>query len=221
MTPRITICIPSRSESATPTMLTLAAVVNWLTANGMMGRLLNFQATNTSDGRNRLVLDALTYSEEKPTHIFWMDSDQVVPADIIGLLLSHRLPVVGCFYSTRIPPYRLSGELCNPASWDEGGLGPAKCLPGGCCLIEMSVYENVPPPWYFDHYEKEAIRDGNPFGHVGEDENFTRGCIRAGYVPMCDINSSYKVGHQGTVIKMIGGDLGICGGIDMKDLKSR
>lgn len=219
--PRISVAIPSHNMSCTSTMLCLATLVTHMSASGILGGLFNIQASDIANGRNMLVKRVQEKSGDAASHILWIDSDQSFPNDGASRLLSHNIPIVGCNYSTRIPPYRVAGRLMDDDAWGNGGLQPAKILPGGFCLVSMDVYKKIPSPWYTEHFEEEAINENNPFGHVLDDDNFCRKAREYGYTPMCDCDYSRYIGHQGSIIKMLDGDLGPGGIIDLEDLNKR
>lgn len=201
--------------------LCLATLVTHMSAHGILGGLFNKQASDIANGRNLLVKDVKEKTGQPATHILWIDSDQSFPNNGASRLLSHNLPIVGCNYSTRIPPYRVAGRLMDDDAWAKGGLQPAKILPGGFCLVSMEVYERISAPWYTEHFEEASICEGNPFGHVLDDDNFCRKARECGYTPMCDCDYSRFIGHQGSVIKMLDGDLGPGGVINLEELSER
>jgi hypothetical protein len=196
-------------------MIANMTLVSHATSAGILGAICNTQFSNISNARNMLVREVKNKGGDPCTHLLWIDSDQLIPGDALKVLLSHDLPFVGAFYSTRVPPYRVAGRLLNDDDWSKGGLSPARCMPGGCCLVKMSVYDAMDAPWYTEHYEKESVTEKNPFGFVAEDENFSRRTIAMGLGPVCDVDLSYRVGHQGSVIKSLNGIFGDTGALEL------
>ncbi len=126
------------------------------------------------------------------THILFIDSDQSFPPTTLRRLLSHRLPVVACNVATKtvvpspLPTARHkgpgSGHLVHPK-----GTGVERVWRVGCgiMMVEMSVFDRVPPPWFEVRYIPE-IDD-----FEGEDWYFCRRLEEHG------IGVSEEVGHWG------------------------
>jgi hypothetical protein len=165
--------------------------------SNLLGAIFNEQTSDIALGRNGLV-DRVR-REGDLTHILWIDSDQVFPDDSLERLLARNRDVVGCFYSTRMPPYRIVGQLRNPEDWDKGGLAPATQMSGGFVLVKMNVYDriggNIPYEEWFD--PKEATPE-NKLGFVSDDSVFTRRALAAGCEVYCDVDLSKEIGHVGS-----------------------
>lgn len=112
--------------------------------------------------RNKLVEEA---TRAKASHIFFLDSDMIVPADTLTKLLSRRLPVVAGNYTYGSFTYgsfsagvvsvarnkRPDGRLdFIPLSDLTAGLysRPGMVVGTGCMLIEMSVFSKLEKPYF-------------------------------------------------------------------------
>jgi hypothetical protein len=145
------------------------------------------------------VREALAY-EPKATHLLWIDSDMKVPSDGLVKLLDHDKDIVGTFYNKRVPPYETVGHLIDSKDIHKGGLRLADVMPGGFVLVKREVYEALSPPWYRESYDKHLATEIDPDGTVGEDVNFSRAVIKAGYDIWCDLDLSFTVGHVGEIV---------------------
>jgi hypothetical protein len=199
-TPVVAICIPSMSSMCTDTALSLIALVQRATNLGIKVITINYQCCVISHSRNQLVVKALAFDNPKVTHILWVDSDMTVPQTALERLLSHDKDVVGSFYSRRTFPHTTAGCLIGTHDVAKGGLYPASLMPHGCCLVKRKVYETIKGPWYFEHYDDAQICEGDDFGHVSEDSNFTTQCIKHGFEVFCDADLTFETGHIGSAI---------------------
>jgi len=204
-TPTVALCIPSMSTWCADTALSIIALVQRATKCGIKVITINYQCCVISHSRNQLVVKALSFNDPPVTHILWVDSDMSVPHTALERLLAHDKDVVGSFYSRRTFPHTTAGVL-TPSTTGEfpdvskGGLHPASLMPHGCCLVKRKVYEAIEGPWYFEHYDANVICEGDNFGHVSEDANFTIQCLKHGFEVFCDADLTFETGHVGTTI---------------------
>ncbi len=133
------------------------------------------------------------------THLFFLDDDHIIDwkgrqganqdYDIVRKLLKHEKPIVGALYYQR-------GGSCRPVLMkrgkdggyyflrdDEitGGLQRVDVQGGGCMLIDMKVFEEVPSPWF------------EPELQLGTDIQICEKARKAGFEVWCD--TSIVVGH--------------------------
>lgn|SRR5574337_504431 len=147
--------------------------------------------------RNKLVEEAF---RAKASHIFFLDSDMIVPRDALARLLSRRLPVVagnytyGSFTIGRLSTgvvsvarnRRPDGHLdFIPLSDLKEGIYsyPNMVVGTGCLLIEMDVFSKLEKPYF------KVTADDNGEMVEPEDYYFCKKCGEAG-IPMaldCDI----------------------------------
>lgn len=178
--PKVAICIPSGRTWEAEMAMSLVNVVRSTevetSLQWMMGSQITFQ-------RNELVRHSLKWSA---THLFWLDSDMVVPPSVIGELLRHDKDVVGATYLRKVAPYGLIGQIGQA----EGRLKPATLMPGGCMLVRAEVYNKLPWPWYYEE-QIEGVLQSEDFG-------FCKKATANGYEIWCDINLSQRVAHVGS-----------------------
>jgi len=117
---------------------------------------------------------------------FWVhNTDISCPPDIIPRLMAHNLPICGALYHTRAPPL-------EPTVWQEiapsgkqvisfklGEMVKADFIGMGACLIHMSVFKNIPKPffkWTLSFEDPE-----NPGLGCSEDFYFCKAARKRGY----------------------------------------
>lgn len=157
------------------------------------------RGTILSQMRNNLADDAI---EKGATHVLWVDSDMVFPADALVRLLAHRKPIVACNYSTRRPPCEPVAKSLDNTHWIytdhvSTGLEPAIACGMGLMLTETGVFTALPKPW-FDLGPVQTKTEGVKPAVIGEDFYF---CYYAngelGIHPYVDHDLSKMVGHVG------------------------
>lgn len=130
------------------------------------------------------------------THLLFIDSDMVFPADIAHRLLSHGQDIVLCDYATRIPPFRGTAMLSeNRDPVPDGATGLHEVVGGGlgCALVTRQVFERLERPWFaFEYLENGEWR--------GEDFHLFRKAREAGFKVFCDADASRAIGHVGTQV---------------------
>lgn len=170
----VLVCIPTRSEIDSRTAETALAIC----ANHQGGTTLCTIQAHPIDRCRNLCVSAFLQSPH--SHLFFLDSDVVPPADCLNVLLEADEPVVCGMY-----PLFLDNQLCTsvgirtqprgyrflaetpeePFYVDAGGMG--------CCLIAREVFQRVQPPWFqFSHKQD--------FSQEGEDIFFFEKCAEAG-----------------------------------------
>ena len=155
--------------------------------------LVNSRSSIVPLGRNQCVAAAQTV---KASHLLFLDSDMIFPADTLKKLLAHDKPVVGATYARRVPPFHAltvteEGEHAHITS----GLRRVRLLPTGCMLIRMSVFNSLPKPWFNLTAEGDQLR--------GEDYYFCEQLRATGFEIWCDGDLSVQLGHIGQKINRI------------------
>jgi len=146
--------------------------------------------------RRTLVEQAIAHSA---THMFFLDSDVVVPPDALVRLLSYDVPVVLASYPRRYDEdTRIIGRvLQGPDAPRHPLLTPMASAPLGCALIDLSVFEGLPKPW-FSYYFAGRVGDLELPVDRAEDEHFCRILREAGHTVWLDPRLTRDVGHVGT-----------------------
>lgn len=194
--PKVAIGIPSngfwRQETAHSLMLLMAYMAQKYCAKGMLElSIVTTDGTLLPQSRNTIVERAQAMN---CTHVFWVDSDMKFPRDALERLLSRQLPFVGANYSQRRSPAKPTvAGLDGNWIYEDGQTGTeqVKFVGHGVCLVEMSVYEHVPKPWYMLGWSesKQCI--------IGEDVWFCNAARAAGCPVHVDHDLSAHVEHIG------------------------
>lgn len=156
---QVAICVPSGRQWEADMALCLSAVASRAVSQGFPTITINEKNSIVPLARNSLAEQAIN---KGATHIFWCDTDNVPPVDVIKRLISHDKDIVGGIYCKRIPPYELLGVPFGPVDFQKGGVVPFWLMPGGCMMVSAKVYRTLPRPWYFD----TARREGTPMEHL-------------------------------------------------------
>lgn len=202
---KVAICVPARDSMAMETAQCLVALVGQFTvdyvATGQaMLRYYFMNGTLLPDMRNGLVRAALA---DEATHILWVDTDMKFPKDALARLLKHDAPMIGANYVQRKRPCKPTAAHYGPDGgryWmytapegvEQAPLEPAESMGHGLMLVEASVYECTPEPWYSLPWVAAKKE------HVGEDVFFFRTVKKhLDIEPMVDNVLSREVEHIG------------------------
>jgi hypothetical protein len=157
MTLRLMVGIATAGHNKTGFTRSLVAMQGRLTHTRLLPEVerqeVHFEwAESSSIGRNRHQLVRRAQAVEA-THLLFLDEDVGFRPELAETLLRRRQWCVGASYPRRAgPPFDQAGTtLGGRRIWvDEHttGIEPVKVLPQGCTLIEMSIFERVPPPWF-------------------------------------------------------------------------
>lgn len=147
--------------------------------------------------RNRLVKDA---REMGAKYIFFQDSDQIAERnDALIQLMSLQLPIIsGLYWSKKSCPcmWRLApgGQTYSPITqFPESGLLEVDVCGCGCCLIDMRVFDHIPPPWFVWEVDDPMIQAGK----FSEDFHFFRKAKAAGYKVL--VHTGIRWYHEQTI----------------------
>lgn len=205
--PKVAIGLPTMNSVHT---YVLMAILGWM-SEAMATGDYNLCVIPTcgvqpvDNARNKIVEEFL---QSDCTHLFFVDSDTIPPANAIRKLLAADKDIVSAL--TPIIEY-------NPANKDDIasgfykkwncvgmndthvkepyiGLIPIKGAGGSCIMIRRKVFETVPFPWYRFVNEDD---DGKP-ARIGEDIYFCAMAIKAGFQPYAD--TSIVCGHNKSII---------------------
>lgn len=149
--PRVMVGIPSGNTWMARTATAVAGLCAYTGMNGISLGVVGLEGSVISKQRNDLVNIA---RQHKMDYILQIDSDLVFPPDALLRLLKHDKDIVGATYNKRVAPYETLGRLEGDMPDDPGKTPLCKAifLPGGFMLMKMSVFERIPPPWYFETY---------------------------------------------------------------------
>ena len=150
--------------------------------------LINEKSSLVTAARNSLVRKALTHEVDA---MLFLDSDMTFPADTLDRLWTRYTSIVGATYNKRAAPYTTLGTFPEAPKPGQGGALSATMLPAGCLMVAAHVFDLLPAPWFRETYEDEFRSDDNPDGVVGEDVNFCRAAIKAGFDIWCDLDLTF------------------------------
>lgn len=129
------------------------------------------------------------------THALFVDSDQTFPQHTLRQLLSWAQPVVACNVATKTlpasPTARLEGNKPLFTTPDDKGLVKVWRVGTGIMLIDLSILERVPQPWFGSRWEESQGKN------VGEDWFFCEQLEAAGIPLFVDQGLSLHIGHVG------------------------
>ncbi len=158
---QVAICVPSGRQWEADMAIRMVGIVSRATSNGVRTLTINEKNSLIALSRNSMAKNALDMGA---THIFWCDTDNTPPIDVIKRFLDHDKDIVGSVYCKRVPPYELLGVPAEPVDASKGGVVPYWLMPGGCIMVSARVYRTIPQPWYFDSIRRE----GGPIEHFVE-----------------------------------------------------
>lgn len=191
---KVCIAIPARDTVYSHFAYCLQALVQYHTQRGIDTFVEFNLGTLVGNQREKLANKAI---DQGATHIFYLDSDMMFPKDVCEILLSHKLSIVGCNYSTRSLPFK-SVAYSKMYDWESGidkgttGLISVDGVGFGCILIETNVFKFIHKPWFPITYTPETD------DYLGEDMNFCQKAIKNGEVIAVDCDLSTKIYHLGT-----------------------
>ena len=154
--------------------------------------------------RNYLVYAA---RELGAKHIFFLDDDVIGPdnlslrSQMLYRLLAHHVPIVsGVYWSKKGHTALWSGIVDDRGEvpgylaaegWDRGGgnIFEIDVVPMGCCLIDMRVFDVIPPPWF-----EWTAKTPDVLGGFSEDFDFCRKALKHGFGIFVD--TSIKCRHE-------------------------
>ena len=142
---------------------------------------------DVADNRNKLVKHAIDNNYE---YIFFLDTDVTFNGDALEKMLAHDKDIIALAYNHRRLPLEsvirpLDGDITKPIPKE---LFKAQSCGTGSMLIRTLVFRDIPKPWFDFTYEGDE--------RIGEDVNFCRKAIKAGYDIWVD--PTIPVRHLGT-----------------------
>jgi hypothetical protein len=203
---RVGVCIPCRDEVHTGFAFDFARMAahdaSVRCKNGKGGlSLYTMPGTLIFDQREKLAKVAM---DEGCDAVLYIDSDMRFPPDIITIMLSREVPIVGVNAVTRRHPVTPTAKLLTKREEDDKtvyhwenidsrgkeGLDKITAVGFGAVMIRAEVFKNVPQPWFDAGW--------GPTGVVGEDVHF---CVKAGdngFDTYVDHELSMHIKHIGT-----------------------
>ena len=194
---KLSVCVPCRDMLHSAFAFDLCKLQEY---NALIGisTLVHFHiGTLLVNQREQLVQMA---KDAGSTHILWLDSDMMFPANTAHQLLKHGAPIVAANYVTRQYPHK-TVAYTDTSSWNNflintkdstEKLISVVAVGMGCMLTSMQVFEKLELP-YFQTTWNPDTKD-----HVGEDFTFCYNAANAGYKILIDNDLSLNIQHLGT-----------------------
>ena len=195
--PHIVACTPTRGEMQHGFAFDLANLIGYtagvLGPKGLDLGLLFMVGTYIDQNRCDLAEEAL--KNPATTHVLFLDDDMRFPRTAVAQLLQHRKSVVGINYAHRIHPITpvaiKQGTEKLVTGPDSTGLEQVAAIGFGCLLIERTVFNVIPYPWFESYFHPTEKR------WIGEDVQFAAHCLDAKIPIYVDHDLSKECGHTG------------------------
>jgi hypothetical protein len=145
--------------------------------------------------RNQIVKHAIMNEAD---YLFMVDSDMNFPEDTFTRLMAHDKDVVGVVYHSKRWPHDMVGVpdnstyMMGPTAY-LSGLTKMKIIGMGVTLFKMSVFHQVPYPWF------DCPRDPGADQPYGEDVYFCNKARTHEIDIWADIDLSEFIGHCSTI----------------------
>lgn len=212
--------VPLKLEAVAPILMPVHRPVHPLCAktwsemivhaaqHGIASTLVQSTGTPIHWVRNKMAKRALDGKPE-PTHLMWLDSDLLVPPDLLTRLWQHDLPVVCGLYYTR-GKWKAKNETTGQqgtaymptlfykddpeADWRDAHRKQAfrgsslytdlMVVDGagmGACLVKAECFKDLPTPWFDFPLTQDGLEP-----QCGEDLFFFQRLQQAGYETVVD-----------------------------------
>lgn len=189
----VAIALPTGNTVTTEFAMSLAVLVAHPESPPVT--LLNHQNASVEIARNTLVRAFLGREE---THLLFIDSDMIFPADGLSRLLSHEKPVVCATYVRRHEPFEALGVGLDDIDPGATGLARMARVPTGFLLVRRDVFERAEFPWFDCPWDERAS------AFMSDDYFFSERARTAGYDLCCDLDLSHEMGHVGQIARTWG-----------------
>jgi hypothetical protein len=218
---KVGVCLVSGGMVHSSFAVCLASLVGTSLVNGVSLTIVNVESSCVAANRDNAVAQARAAD---CTHVLFLDSDMVFPADALLRLLDREKDFVGALYARRVAPFATLGRLAEPGEGArDGELREALDMGMGCALIRTSVFDELEAPYFrfvalpaADKLPAEVA--GMDLSHVtdfpttlGEDYYLCAAARRAGVKLWADTALSVEIGHTGNVTQYV--PRGIDGGM--------
>lgn len=188
LAPNVMIGIGCQSEVKAKTMHSIAC--NIIASKGVVSDILMRQGGDIVSARTWVIREALA---KGATHVLFVDSDMLFPAEALNKLLALNKDIVGVEYNKRKFPLEPTHKPLTTIeiATEDNVQVPYKCeyVGTGLMLVNLSIFKTMTEPWFLFGRDKE--------GQVvlGEDVWFCKTAQDCGFEVWCD--PSLRVGHMG------------------------
>lgn len=196
---RLAVCVPSGDEWKAGMGMSLALLAVEFARQRIPGyerqqfAIANVRTSLLAQSRHSLVERALIGFQA--THILFVDSDQVFPADAVHKLAKHGKMIIGANIVTRkLPMLPCATGMDFQKLWtrpESTGLQEVVSCGTGLLLVNTKVFAEIDIPWFETYY----VKDSNVY--VGEDVDFCNKARKAGFRIWIDHDLSKEIDHVG------------------------
>ncbi len=187
MNTKLAIGIATTGQVKTKTLVSVMELVKNDPENTF---IVAWEGCNVHQSRINIVKEA---QKGDCTHLLFVDSDMTFDADIAKRLLARDKDIIGVNSSVRGLPLTTTVKIHNEKGekvYDMSyNLFECQAVGTGLMLINMSVFEKLPHPWFFFEYDDDGDMK------TGSDMWFCNKAKEAGFTIWCD--PTVNVGHIG------------------------
>lgn len=193
---KLAICVPARDQVHTGFARSLCYLTNRLVEKQIDFELHIVCGSVITESRTQLANLAL---KQNATHLLWLDSDMHFPPGVFEQLYKHKKDIVAANYSTRYAPYQsvafLDSNNVNLRLTEKKGLHRVWAVGMGCMLTDVSVFKELPKPWFNHEYNRETDN------FSGEDIYFCNQAMHHGIDVFVD--ADIKLAHFGLQVNIL------------------
>jgi hypothetical protein len=195
--PRILIGIPAQDVVKTPFTMALVNLIQYSSQRALQFEITFSVGSVLPAQRETIANQAISGGF---THILWLDSDMVFPANMLETFLSRCVDVVCADYSTRDRNPRPTSIISDrsdhhPANISDDVLQQVDAVGMGCMLTAVSAIATIPRPLFNFEYVRSS--EGAGYYH-GEDIYFCQRLHAHGVNIFVDPVVSREVSHIGS-----------------------
>jgi hypothetical protein len=203
---KIAVAILSGDTIMSDTSTSFTEMFGYSMMQGLNMRWINPRVSRIETGRNMAassvfedlhVKTKIVNTDPIDDYLLFVDSDMVIPRDVVPRLLSRDVDIVGINCPKRgiplMPVYThdINGEWMD---YKSGKLYEMDYIGMACTLIKTSVLKEMERPWFYAEFSEE-----NMMTPIGEDICFSRAAREAGFKVYCDMDVSMNIGHITTL----------------------
>ena len=189
----VSICIPCGDSVKAEFSLCLANLMKKLGQDGVGTWVHMRKGSLIAAQRQRLAEEAMSVGSHG---ILWLDSDMTFPSDIYHQLMRREKAIVGAAYSVKDESGDSTAMIDHDGTLERvnagTGLRRVDACGFGALFTDITVFEQMPRPWFQTTYDYEYEY------HNGEDVFFCEQARDRGYDIWVDMDLSKQIGHVGS-----------------------
>jgi len=169
-------------------------VIQTLSKGIPVSAIFNKKGSMINQARCALVEDA---RRSGATHLLFVDSDHVIPSNLLVKLIEADKDIIGLHQVTKRPPIRSNCEDMKGQRLTKPGQGIEEVtrIGTGIMLISMKVFDRLKQPIFEFRFDRGGF---NRSAHwVGEDYNFCEAARHKGFKIFVDHDLSKECYHIG------------------------